>query len=83
MNRLARQTKHAQRLISAQSSRPFSAYSARMADQDKSSLDANKGSVGAAFQPEGKVGQVGEKVGGPFSSQGKLPRIWETGGHSS
>jgi hypothetical protein len=42
-----------------------------MADQDKSSLDANKGSVGSQFQPEGNVGQVGEKVGGPFSSKGE------------
>jgi len=43
-----------------------------MSDQDKSSLDKNKGSVGANFQPDGKVGQVGEKVGGPFSSDGAV-----------
>ncbi|KIW70039.1 hypothetical protein PV04_02350 [Phialophora macrospora] len=43
-----------------------------MADQNKSSLDGNKGSVGSQFQPEGNVGQLGEKVGGPFSSKGAI-----------
>jgi hypothetical protein len=61
-----------QRLISSQTTRPFSVYASRMADQDKSSLDANKGSVGSQFQPEGNIGQIGEKVGGPFSSQGRV-----------
>ena len=37
---------------------------------DKSSLDADKGSVGGAFHADGKVGQVGQEVGGPFDKEG-------------
>lgn len=33
-----------------------------MAD-DKSSLDANKGSVGSAFRPDGEIGKQGQKLG--------------------
>jgi len=30
---------------------------------DKSTLDANKGSVGSAFQPDGVIGKQGQKIG--------------------
>lgn len=30
---------------------------------DKSSLDANKGSVGSAFRPDGSIGKQGQKIG--------------------
>lgn len=30
---------------------------------DKSSLDANKGSVGSAFRPDGPIGNKGQKIG--------------------
>ncbi|KIW30959.1 hypothetical protein, variant [Cladophialophora immunda] len=43
-----------------------------MSDQDKSALDANKGSVGSQFKPEGSIGQLGEKAGGPLSSEGAV-----------
>ncbi|KIX92707.1 uncharacterized protein Z520_11559 [Fonsecaea multimorphosa CBS 102226] len=43
-----------------------------MSDQDKSALDANKGSVGSQFKPEGSIGQMGEKAGGPLSSKGAV-----------
>lgn len=44
-----------------------------MADQDKSNLDAKEpGTVGRQFESDGKVGQVAEKVGGPFSSDGAV-----------
>ncbi|KIW88498.1 uncharacterized protein Z519_11067 [Cladophialophora bantiana CBS 173.52] len=45
---------------------------AGMADQDKSALDASKGSVGSQFKPEGSIGQMGQKVGGPLSSEGAV-----------
>ncbi|OQV11077.1 hypothetical protein CLAIMM_14977 isoform 3 [Cladophialophora immunda] len=43
-----------------------------MSDQDKSALDANKGSVGSQFKPEGSIGQLGEKAGGSLSSEGAV-----------
>ncbi|KAH0827262.1 hypothetical protein FOPE_00070 [Fonsecaea pedrosoi] len=43
-----------------------------MSDQDKSALDANKGSIGSQFKPEGSIGQMGEKAGGPLSSEGAV-----------
>lgn len=44
-----------------------------MADQNKSNLDAKEpGTAGRQFEADGKIGQVGEKVGGPFSSEGSV-----------
>ena len=37
---------------------------------DKSSLDADKGSVGSAFHADGKVGEKAQQVGGPFDKEG-------------
>lgn len=37
---------------------------------DKSSLDADKGSVGGAFHADGKVGEKAQQVGGPFDKEG-------------
>lgn len=37
-------------------------FSPEMSD-DKSSLDANKGSVGSAFRPDGEIGKQGQKIG--------------------
>ncbi len=39
---------------------------------DKSSLDADKGSVGGAFHADGKVGEKAQQVGGPFDKEGGL-----------
>ncbi|EXJ54863.1 uncharacterized protein A1O5_12929 [Cladophialophora psammophila CBS 110553] len=72
MYRVVTHSKQARRLIPLQHSRLFSVYLARMADQDKSALDADKGSVGSQFKPEGSIGQMGEKVGGPLSSEGAV-----------
>ena len=42
--------------------------------QGTSVFDANKGSIGSAFAKDGSIGQIGEKVGGPFSSEGMIGR---------
>ena len=55
-------------LITRSLTRPFSIQAARMAD--KSSLDADKGSVGGAFHADGKVGEKAQQVGGPFDKEG-------------
>lgn len=43
--------------------------------QGTSVFDANKGSIGSAFAKDGSIGQIGEKVGGPFSSEGMIGRL--------
>ena len=68
MHRLARLSTRTQSLITPAASRPFSIQAARMAD--KSSLDADKGSVGGAFHADGKVGEKAQEVGGPFDKEG-------------
>jgi len=50
-----------------------------MAD-DKSSLDANKGSVGSAFRPDGEIGKQGQKIGGPFDKDGAIGKEFKADG---
>ena len=35
------------------------------------------------FTEEGSIGQIGEKIGGPFSSEGMIGRQFTTGFHSN
>merc|ERR1712093_691163 len=60
MLRISRSIKQTQSLISLQTSRPLSVSSIRMSD--KSSLDANKGSVGKEFTPQGSVGGTAQSA---------------------
>lgn len=39
---------------------------------EKSSMDADKGSVGSAFKPDGAVGGKAQEVGGPFDKDGAV-----------
>ncbi|KAK4943500.1 hypothetical protein LTR10_016991 [Elasticomyces elasticus] len=39
---------------------------------DKIPLDADHGSVGKQFQPDGKVGSTAQQVGGPFDKEGAV-----------
>ena len=48
-----------------------------MADKTPLSKD---GSVGEKFRPDGEIGQVGEKIGGPFSSDGKVGKEFTSKG---
>lgn len=43
----------------------------------KNAADALKedGSVGSKFTPQGSIGSIGEKVGGPFSSDGAIGTV--------
>merc|ERR1711939_683645 len=66
MLRISRSIKQTQSLISLQTSRPLSVSSIRMSD--KSSLDANKGSVGKEFTPQGKAGGIGKQ----FTTEGSV-----------
>ncbi|EKG12349.1 hypothetical protein MPH_10466 [Macrophomina phaseolina MS6] len=34
------------------------------------SVISSEGAIGKQFNPEGNIGQIGEKVGGPFSKDG-------------
>ncbi|WYZ37071.1 hypothetical protein EsH8_II_000577 [Colletotrichum jinshuiense] len=51
---------------------------AKAAGQKKDTNPANpsvissEGAIGKQFNPEGAVGQIGEKVGGPFSKDGAI-----------
>ena len=68
MHRLARVSTRTSSLTTRAATRPFSIQATKMSD--KSSLDANKGSVGGAFHADGKVGEKAQQVGGPFDKEG-------------
>ena len=69
MHRLARiPIARTQSLIQSAPIRPFTIQAIKMSD--KSNLDASKGSVGAAFNADGKVGEKAQQVGGPFDKDG-------------
>ncbi|KIV82276.1 hypothetical protein PV11_04397 [Exophiala sideris] len=70
MLRLSRSIKQTQSLISLQPSRSLSISAIRMSD--KIPLDADHGSVGKQFQPDGKVGSTAQQVGGPFDKEGAV-----------
>ncbi|KAI4747476.1 hypothetical protein E4T50_02217 [Aureobasidium sp. EXF-12298] len=38
------------------------------------------GAIGKQFKADGSIGQIGEKVGGPFSSQGAIGKQFTTEG---
>ncbi|ESZ94314.1 hypothetical protein SBOR_5310 [Sclerotinia borealis F-4128] len=38
----------------------------------KPSVVSSGGAIGKQFNPDGKIGQVGEKIGGPFSKDGAI-----------
>merc|ERR1712230_359657 len=78
MLRISRSIKQTQSLISLQTSRPLSVSSIRMSD--KSSLDANKGSVGKEFTPQGKAGGTAQEIGGPFDKEGAIGKQFTTVG---
>ena len=40
--------------------------------QDKPSIISSEGAIGKQFNPDGSIGQIGERVGGPFSSEGAI-----------
>ena len=44
---------------------------AHEASMDDSVFDKD-GAVGKEFQADGKIGQIGEKIGGPFSKDGAI-----------
>ncbi|KIW40312.1 uncharacterized protein PV06_07519 [Exophiala oligosperma] len=78
MLRISRSIRQTQILIKLQTFRPLST-SSRMSD--KSSLDANKGSVGKEFTPKGKVGGImQDKIGGPFDKDGVVGKQFKTDG---
>lgn len=33
---------------------------------------SSEGAIGKQFNPEGNIGQIGEKIGGPFSKDGAI-----------
>ncbi|KAF1345500.1 hypothetical protein BDV97DRAFT_361242 [Delphinella strobiligena] len=41
------------------------------ADKNRSAVSSS-GSIGKHFNPDGAIGQIGEKVGGPFSKDGAI-----------
>jgi len=42
---------------------------------DKSAIDADKGSIGQKFQPDGSIGGKAQEVGGPFDKEGAIVSI--------
>ncbi|KAJ4303067.1 hypothetical protein N0V90_001958 [Kalmusia sp. IMI 367209] len=38
--------------------------------QENPSIVSSAGAIGKQFNPDGAIGQIGEKIGGPLSSQG-------------
>ncbi|KAF1971798.1 hypothetical protein BU23DRAFT_535922 [Bimuria novae-zelandiae CBS 107.79] len=40
--------------------------------QDNPSVISSAGAIGKQFNPDGTIGQIGEKIGGPLSSQGAI-----------
>lgn len=38
---------------------------------------SSEGSIGRQFNPTGSIGQMGEKIGGPFSSQGMIGKQFD------
>ncbi|KAJ4516324.1 hypothetical protein HRR83_001653 [Exophiala dermatitidis] len=47
---------------------------------DKPGLFDKDGAIGKQFRPEGNIGQVGEAVGGPFSSKGAIGKHFNADG---
>ena len=70
MQRFTRISIKVQPLTKAAALRPFSTQTIRMADNDNSAIDANKGSIGSKFQPDGEIGGKAQEVGGPFDKEG-------------
>jgi hypothetical protein len=40
--------------------------------QSGHSIISSAGAIGKQFNPDGNIGQIGEKVGGPFSKEGVI-----------
>ncbi|KAK3202281.1 hypothetical protein GRF29_161g715856 [Pseudopithomyces chartarum] len=40
--------------------------------QENPSVISSAGAIGKQFNPDGAIGQIGEKIGGPLSSQGVI-----------
>ncbi|KAJ4353865.1 uncharacterized protein N0V89_005595 [Didymosphaeria variabile] len=40
--------------------------------QENPSIISSAGAIGKQFNPDGAIGQIGEKIGGPLSSQGAI-----------
>ncbi|KAF2273764.1 uncharacterized protein EI97DRAFT_435684 [Westerdykella ornata] len=45
--------------------------------QENPSIISSEGAIGKHFNPEGTIGQIGEKIGGPFSSQGMIGKQFD------
>ncbi|KAH8153700.1 uncharacterized protein LAJ45_02513 [Morchella importuna] len=41
-------------------------------DAKNPSILSSGGAIGKQFNPDGAIGQIGEKIGGPFSSKGAI-----------
>ncbi|KAH7122751.1 hypothetical protein B0J11DRAFT_464828 [Dendryphion nanum] len=41
-------------------------------NQTQPSVISSGGAIGSKFNPDGAIGQIGEKVGGPFSKDGVI-----------
>ncbi|KAI5851397.1 hypothetical protein DFP73DRAFT_490590 [Morchella snyderi] len=41
-------------------------------DKKNPSILSSGGAIGKQFNPDGNIGQIGEKIGGPFSSKGAI-----------
>lgn len=66
------------RASTGNSLRSFTTRTAFLAE--KSTLDADKGSVGSAFKSDGEIGSKAQQVGGPFSKDGKVGEKFEKDG---
>ncbi|KAL1744555.1 hypothetical protein HDZ31DRAFT_38431 [Schizophyllum fasciatum] len=43
------------------------------------SVFSSAGAIGKQFNPDGNIGQIGEKIGGPFSSKGAIGSQFDAG----
>lgn len=69
------------RLIPRVSSTPARSFTTRTAFMaEKSSMDADKGSVGSAFKSDGAIGSKAQEVGGVFDKDGAVGEKFEKDG---
>ncbi|KAF2750074.1 hypothetical protein M011DRAFT_474555 [Sporormia fimetaria CBS 119925] len=45
--------------------------------QDNPSMISSAGGIGKHFNPDGTIGQIGEKIGGPLSSEGMIGKQFD------
>ncbi|KAF2142958.1 uncharacterized protein K452DRAFT_286592 [Aplosporella prunicola CBS 121167] len=43
------------------------------------SVISSAGAIGKQFNPDGNIGQIGEKIGGPFSKEGAIGSQFDAG----